>query len=108
MNNYDPKKPSKFITYLDMNNLYGWTMYLPNGGLKRLKNVDGFDVDSSSEKSSIGYILEVDLKYPDKLHVLHNDYPLTPEKLAVSYDMLSNYCKKIEDKYGIKVTDVKN
>ena len=24
MKNYDPKKSSKFITYLDMNNFYGW------------------------------------------------------------------------------------
>ena len=34
--NYDPKKPSTFITYLDMNNLYGWAMckYLPYGELK--------------------------------------------------------------------------
>ena len=34
MINYGPKKPSKFITYLDMNNLYGWAMssYLPYGG----------------------------------------------------------------------------
>ena len=35
MKSYDPKKPSKFITYLDLNNLYGWAMssYLPYGGL---------------------------------------------------------------------------
>ena len=52
-------------------------------------------------------MLEVDLKYPDKLHELHNDYPLAPEKLAVSSDMLSNYCKRIADKYEIKVGDVK-
>ena len=91
MKDYDPKKPSKFITYLDMNNLYGWAMssYLPYGGFKWLKNVDGFDVNSISEKSPIGYILEVDLEYPDELHVLHNDYPLAPEKLAIPYDMLS-------------------
>ena len=38
---------------------------------------------------------------------MHNDYPLAPEKLAVSSDMLSNYCKKIADKYEIKVGDVK-
>ena len=40
MKNYDPKKPSKFITYLDMNNLYGWAMssYLPYGRFKWLKN----------------------------------------------------------------------
>ena len=55
----------------------------------------------------LGYFLEVDLDYPDELHELHNDYPLAPEKLAVSNDMLSAYCKKIADKYDIKVGDVK-
>ena len=92
-----------------MNNLYGWAMseYLPYGGFKWLKNVDEFDVMSVSEKSPIGYFLEVDLEYPDELHELHNDYPLAPEKLAVSSDMLSKYCKKIADKYEIKVGDVK-
>ena len=50
------------------------------------------------KKSDRGYILEVDLEYPDELHELHNDYPLAPEKLAVSSDMLSKYCKKIADK----------
>ena len=49
---------------------------------------------SISEKSPIGYFLEVDLEYPDELHELHNDYPLAPEKLAVSSNMLSKYCKK--------------
>ena len=109
MNDYDPKKPSAFISYLDMNNLYGWTIseYLPYGGFKWLKNVDEFDVMSISEKNPIGYFLDVDLKYPDELHELHNDYPIAPEKIAVSSDMLSNYCKKIADKYEIKVGDVK-
>ena len=109
MKNYDPKEPSRFITYLDMNNLYGWTMsgYLPYGGFKWLKNVDGFDVNSISEKSSIRYVLEVDLEYPDELHVLHNDYPLAPEKLATRYDILSDYSKKIAEEYGIKVSDLK-
>ena len=46
MKNYDPKKLSEFIIYLDMNNLYGWAMseYLTYGGFKWLKNFDGFDV----------------------------------------------------------------
>ena len=97
MNDYDPKKPSTFISYLDMNNLYGWAMseYLPYCGFKLFKNVDEFDVMSISEKSPIGYFIEVDLEYPDKLHELHNDYPLAPEKCAVSSNMLSNYCKKL-------------
>ena len=101
MNDYDPEKPSTFITYLDKNNLYGWTMseYLPYGEFNWLKNVDKFDVNSINEKSDTGYFLEVDLEYPDKLHELHNDYPLAPEKLAVTNDMLSKYCREIADKY---------
>ena len=78
--------------------------YIPYGGFKWLKNVDKFDVNSVSENSSIGYILEVNLEYPDELHVLHNDYPLPPEKLAIPYDVLSDYHG---DEYGIKVGDVK-
>ena len=81
--------------------------YLPCGRFKWLKNVDKFDVISVNDKSSIGYFLEVDLEYPDELHELHNDYPLAPEKPAVSSDILSNYCKKIADKYEIEVGDVK-
>ena len=106
---YDPEKPSTFINYLDMNNLYGWAMseYLPYEGFEWLKNVDEFNVMSISEYNSLGYFFEVDLKYPDNLHKLHNDYPLAPEKLAVSIDMLSKYCRKIADKYQIKVGDVK-
>ena len=92
-----------------MNNLYGWGLSecLLYGGFEWLKNVDRFDVNSISEKNEIGYFLEVDLEYPDELHELHNDYPLAPENLAVSSDMLSKYCRKIADKYGIKVGDIK-
>ena len=68
-----------------------------------VKKSDKFEVMSINGKSPIGYFLEVDLEYSDKLHELHNDYPLAPEKLAVSSDMLSKYCKKIAD----KVSDVK-
>ena len=46
MNDYKPKKLSAFISYLDMNNLYGCAMseYIPYKGFKWLKNVDEFDV----------------------------------------------------------------
>ena len=75
-----------------MNNLYGWAIsgYLPYCRFKWLKNADNFDVSSISENSPIRYLLNVDLECPDELHVLHNDYPLVPEKLAILYDMLSD------------------
>ena len=81
--------------------------YLLYGGFKWLKNVDGFDVNSINKKNEIGYFFEVGLEYPDELHELHNDYPLAPEKLSVSSDMLSKHCKEIADKYEIKAVDVK-
>ena len=110
MNDYDPEKQSTFISYLEyMNNLYGGAMseYPPYQGFKSLKNAYKFDVMSINEKSPIGYFLEVDLKYLDELHELHNDYPLELEKFAVLGDMLWKHCKKIADKYEIKVGDVK-
>ena len=72
-----------------------------------LENIDKFDIMSISDKSSIGYFVEVDLEYPKELHELHNDFSLAPEKFVVSGDMLSRYCKKIADEYEIKVGDVK-
>ena len=72
--------------------------YLPYGGFKCLKNVDNFDVNSDNENCPIGYILEVDLEYPDELHVLHNDYPLAPKKTC-AHNLLSNFWEKIADKY---------
>ena len=109
MNDYGPEKTSTFIAYPDMNNLYGWAMskYLPYGEFEWLENIDGFDINSVSEESDTGFFLEVYLEYPDELHELHNDYPLAPEKLAVSSNVLSGYCRKIADKYQIKVGDVK-
>ena len=71
-----------------------------------VKKGDNSDANLISKQSPIGYILKVDLEYPDELHKLHDYYPLSPEKLAIPYD-LSDYCKKIADKHGIKVGDVK-
>ena len=104
----DSNKPSTFIIYLNKNNLYGWSIseYLPYKEFEWLENVDELDVMSINEKREIGYFLEVDLEYPEELHELHNDYPLAPEKLVVTNDMLSKYCKKIVHEYGIKVGDV--
>ena len=101
LNDYDPKKLSIFVSYLDTNDLYGWAMseYFPCGRFKWLKNIDKFDIMSVSDKSPIGYFLEVDFEYPEELHELHNDFPLAPEQIAVSSDMLSKYCKDIADEY---------
>ena len=105
MKEYDEKAPSKYIMYLDANNLYGWAMsqYLPTGGFRWMtqKQIDKIDLTKYKEDSDKGIILEVDLEYPEELHNLHNDYPLAAEKIKVTDNMLSKYCKNISDKYNI-------
>ena len=50
---YDEKEPSKYIMYLDANNLYGWAMsqYLPTGGFKWMteKQIDNIDLGKYKE-----------------------------------------------------------
>ena len=105
MKQYDEKVPSKYIMYLDANNLYGWAMsqYLPTGGFKWLteQQIKGLNLNQYKEDSEKGLILEVDLEYPKELHNLHNDYPLAPEKIKVTKDMLSDYSQKIAEKFKI-------
>ena len=40
------------------------------------------------------------LKYQEQLHDLHSDYPLAPETVEISLDMLSKYCSDITKEYG--------
>ena len=72
MSDYDPNKPSTFITYLDKINLYGWAMseYLPYGEFDWLKNVDEWDM-SINKKNDVGYILKVYLKHPVLNYILN-------------------------------------
>ena len=96
MENYNESEVSSYIIYA--NNLYGWAMIqpLPYGGFKWVE-----PKYYTEKKEGIGYIYEVDLKYPKHLHDLHNDYPVAPQKMRVSDDMLSLYCKMIKNKFGI-------
>ena len=89
---YNPNHPSKYIAYLDANNLYGWAMSQPLP-THDFKWVGGVDVTQVDDDSQTGYILEVDLDYPEHLHDMHNDYPLAPERKSIDDKMLSPYCQ---------------
>ena len=86
MKGFNKDKPSKYLMYLDANNLYGCAMSekLPTHGFKKLtdkeiENLFNNQVVQVWEKTPC--ILEVDLQYPEKLHDLHNDYPFCPERV---------------------------
>ena len=97
---YNPDLPTSYIVYLDANNLYGWTMTcpLPFKDFSWLSDeeIEKLDIETVSDTSDYGYILEVDLDYPQHLHDSHNDYPLAAEKLQVTTDMLSPYCAELK------------
>ena len=107
MKEYNEKVPSKYVMYLDANNLYGWAMsqYLPTGNFRWMsdKEISKIDLGKYKADSKKGLILEVDLEYPQGLHDSHNDYPVCPEKVKVLNNMLSGYCKKIAEKYNISI-----
>ena len=102
---YDYTKPSKYIIYLDANNLYGWAMCkpLPVKDFKWLNEteINDLDIMLHSDNNKKGYILEVDLEYPEYLHSTHADYPLAPESLEVTKDMLSEYSKNLQNKFQL-------
>ena len=94
MNNYDKNKESSYIQYLDANNFYGWAMSqkLPVNGFKWVKNTSKIYEEFTKnydEDSHKGYILEVDVKYPRKLHDLHSDLPFLPKRMKI------DKCKKL-------------
>ena len=107
MNKYNEKVPSKYIMYLDANNLYSWAMsqYLPTGNFRWMtdKEINKVDLATCKENGKKGLISEVDLEYSQGLHNLHNDYLVTPEKVKVSNGKLSAYCKKIAERYNISI-----
>ena len=92
-NRYSGASKNKHILYLDMNNLYGHAMsqYLAYVDFKWVKNINKTEEESMRIKkdSSTGYILEVDLEYPKKLHDIYNGYPLAPETINIPKEWLS-------------------
>ena len=89
---YDASKPSKYVTYLDANNLYGWAMSkpLPTHGFKWM------ETDDLKNWRNYSCILEVNLEYPRSLHDSHYDYPLAPEQIKV--DTVKKLIPKLGDK----------
>ena len=115
MKNYHNNEESSYIQYLDATNLYGWAMSkkLPVNGFKWLDNdktaehvINEEFIKNYNKNDKKGYILEVDVKYPKKLHELHSDLPFLPERMEISK------CKKLvcnlyKKKYVVHINSLK-
>ena len=94
MENYDKNEESSYIQYLDANNLYGWAMSqkLPVNNFKWVEDTSKVNeefIKNYNENNKKGYILEVDVKYPKKLHDWHSDLPFLPKRMKI------DKCKKL-------------
>ena len=92
MKSYNKDEESSYIQYLDANNLYGWAMSkkLPVNGFKWFDSnkINEDFIKNYNKNDNKGYILEVDVEYPKRLHELHSDLPFLSERMEV------NKCKK--------------
>ena len=90
---YDDRLPRRDLIYLDANNLYGCAMsqFLPTHRFRLLSSdeITALELENLCDDSEDGYIYEVDLHYPAKLHNQHDDYPLAPESLVIDREMYS-------------------
>ena len=83
-----PNDEISYLQYLDANNLHGWAMSeaLPTHGFKWVKNVEEFTakrITKLAKKNKHGYLIEVDVDYPEELHEKHNQLPFLPEKMEI-------------------------
>ncbi|GBM62529.1 hypothetical protein AVEN_170389-1, partial [Araneus ventricosus] len=103
---YDASEANKYITYLDANNLYGWAMsqLLPVNNFECLspEEISLQEICQTPDDATTGYILEVDMEFPPELHDLHNNYPLAPERMAITPNMLSTTASNILNEMNVQ------
>ena len=86
---YDKNKPTKYLQYLDANNLYGWAVSqpLPTGEFRWVEFRKDWNPKTIAEKlvakKNYGYLLEVDVRYPKNLQDYHNDLPFMCTKMKI-------------------------
>ena len=113
MKNYDKSIETSYIEYLDANNLYGAAMSekLPINEFKWVNDISGINkkfVKSYDKKNSDkGYILEVDVDHPSKLHKLHSDMPFLPERMKIDKTQKLVCNLRDKKKYVVHISTLK-
>ena len=100
LNTFDPSQKTTFGAFYDVTSLYAGTMQkmMPRGNYTWNSEITVKQILETPESSKIGYFVEVDLKYLQHLHDLHNGLPLAPEKRSIRSSWLSPFAQS----FGVK------
>ena len=92
-----------------MNDLFGWKMSvkLPVNGFKWVESTSQFNENFYNEKSNERYLLGVDIKYPEKLHKLHNDLTFLPKRMEIKEIGKLIAKMRIKNEYVIYIRNLK-
>ena len=103
---------SKGLSYLQSwgaNDLSGWAMLqkLPVNNFECIKEFSQFNEDLIKSDIDKGYFLEDNVQYLEKLHELHNDLPLLPERMKI--ENVEKLVAILHDKteYAISIRNLK-
>ena len=110
INTYDENLPDSYIMLFDVCNLYGYTMSskpMPIDGFRWLtqNEIDELDIMALDPKGAVGYMIEVDLSYPNYLHDEHALFPLAPEKRSVRASEWSPWTRNMASRYKLPIKD---
>lgn len=101
---FDSSQPNNYLMYLDCNNLYGFAMcnYLPCSDFKLLtkEECNQLNIMEIPNDNIDGYILEVDLEYPENLHDEHNDLPFCADNFIPPGSKYEKLVPNLYDKYN--------
>ncbi|MCP4457066.1 MAG: hypothetical protein GY816_03415, partial [Cytophagales bacterium] len=92
---YDANKEHVELLYTDSNNLYGnaLSMKLPQRDFQWVDNPENINIPALDINGDTGYVFEVDLHIPAKIHDETDDFPLAPTPRMVDNDMITDFMK---------------
>ena len=105
--NYDESKELASIIYIDANNLYGRAMFnypLPEKAFELVTEITLEEILQTDDNGEIGFVVEVDLEYPDAIHEKHSDFPIISDKQPIDPLELSEYQTQMKNALKVSAT----
>ena len=104
--NYDESEELASIIYIDANDLYDGVMFnpLPEKAFELVTELTLEEILQTDDNGEIGFVVEVDLEYPDAIHEKHSDFPIISDKQPIDPLELSEYQTQLKNALKVSAT----